>query len=76
MIRLFVGLLIAIMIGIPFINVLYIGYVQLGWFKLFFHDILHQCVPKDWLNESIGHVSNCRYCKKRIVNRKYNWKRY
>lgn len=75
MIILFIGLLIAMMIGIPFINMLYVGYVQLGWFKIFFHDMLKQCVPEEWRNEPIGHLSNCRYCKKRIVNRKYNWKR-
>ena len=72
----FVGLLIAVMIGIPFINMLYIAYVQLGWFKIFFHDILHQCVPKEWQNEPIGHVDNCRYCKKKIIRREDNWKRY
>ena len=58
------------------LSVLYIAYVQLGWFKIFFHDILHQCVPKEWLNESTGHTSNCRYCKKRIVRREHTWKRY
>lgn len=75
MIRLFVGLLIAIMIGIPFINMLYTGYVQLGWFKIFFHNILKQCVPEEWQHESIGHISSCRYCKKRIVKKEHNWKR-
>ena len=76
MIRLFIGLLIAIMIGIPFINMLYIGYMQLGWFKIFFHDILHQCVPKDYMHQSNGDISICRYCKKRIVRKEYTWKRY
>lgn len=58
------------------LSVLYIAYVQLGWFKILFHDIFKQCVPKDWVSSRIGNISNCRYCKKRIVRKEHTWKRY
>lgn len=76
MIRIFVGLVIAIMIGIPFFNTLYLSYVQFGWFKKFFHDILHMCVSDDQEYESDGYISNCKYCNHRIVLRKNKWIRY
>lgn len=36
------------------LSVLYNAYVQLGWFKILFHDIFKQHVLKNWISNRTG----------------------
>lgn len=58
------------------IDVLFNTYIQTGICKKFFHDIMHECVPLNWKNNTEGSINNCRYCNKRIIKLKHYWKRY
>jgi hypothetical protein len=78
--NIFISIITLIIIIIFFImelnDTLFIVYEQTGWFKSFFHDKLHKCVPDNWENRMIDDMDVCRYCNKTIIKRQKGWTVY